>query len=312
MSGETLPNHSVILTVNDEQISTSSNANGVFEVKVKDLKNGENVLTADVLDADDNVIGSSKQVFFEVAALAPQYKYILLDPEEDEYETGVPVTVTVSATPKVTTQITLNGSQYTLTETTPGIYVGEITTPEDADIYPIDVKLTGELGAVTEEKGAENVTVFVPEPVVEPEPEPEPVTVEEPPMLAAGVELDCADFKKELDVTIRGRKEGDTSILSWNKVDKASGYKIYQVNGTSRQLITQVTDTNYQIDITGDIVEFKNFVVTAVFQDDVCDVEGDDSNMTKVQTGTKAALLLLVALLGAGGAVYALQRRKQA
>jgi len=312
VSGSTLPNHSVILTVNEEKISTSSNASGIFEVKVKDLKNGENVVIADVLDADDVVIGSSPQVFFEVAALSPLFKYILLNPDQDEYEPQTTVEVTVSATPKVKTEITFHGTTLTLTEVSSGTYTGEITTPEDADIYPIDVKLTGELGAITEEKWATSLTVVAPEPVEEPEVISEPIPVEEPPMLAAGVELDCNDFKKELDVTVRGRKEGETSILSWNKVDKASGYNVYQVNGSDRQLITKVTDPSYQIDITGDLVEFKNFVVTAVFQDDVCDVEGDESNMTKVQTGTASALLVLVALLGAGGAVYVIQRRKQA
>gem|GEM_PF-1581246 len=209
VSGSTLPNHSVLLTVNDEKISTSSNASGIFEVKVKDLKNGENVVIADVLDSDDVVIGSSPQVFFTVASLAPQFKYILLSPDQDEYDPDTTVEVTVSATPNVKTEITFNGMTTTLSEVSSGTYVGEITTPDEADVYAIDVKLTGELGATTEEKGATSLTVVVPEPepVIEPEPVAEPVVVEETPLLAAGAELDCNDFKKELDVTIRDRKE---------------------------------------------------------------------------------------------------------
>jgi len=312
VSGSTLPNHSVLLTVNEDSIPTSSNTSGIFEVKVTGLKNGENFLVAEVLDADDNVIGSSQQVFFEVAALAPQFQYILLDPEQDEYEPHTTLAVTVSATPNVTTEITLDNQTILLTETTSGMYTWEIVTPENADIYPIDVKLTGELGAITEEKWATSLSVFIPEPEVEEVEEEVPMlaAVDEEPL--AVTELDCAVFQKELDVSIRSKKSGDQSIIYWEKSSKASSYNVYKKNGNDLQLIANVVDPEYVIDITGDVVKTEDFVVKAHFKDDVCDVEGDESNMTRVQTGTKAALLLLVALLWAGWAVYAINRRKQA
>jgi len=63
--------------------------------------------------------------------------------------------------------------------------------------------------------------------------------------------------------------------------------------------------------IQWDIVEYDEFAVKAVFKDDVCNVESSDySGMTKVQTGPKEMLFIIIALsLGAGVFFF---RRKNA
>jgi hypothetical protein len=74
-------------------------------------------------------------------------------------------------------------------------------------------------------------------------------------------------------------------------------------------LIENVTQNQYEIIIQGDVVEYDDFAVKAVFKDDVCNVESVNySSMTKVQTGPKEMLFVLIALsLGAG--VFFIRRK---
>lgn len=304
VSGSTSKNHKVKVILNGEQnFEGISNGEWIFEIEVKDIPSGENVFIAELLDADGKTIASSKEVFFKIESSAPQFKSITLDPSETEYTSNASINVTVEATSGLTTlNLILNDMVTALSEKTSGSYVGTITAPSAKWEYKIDIVMKNELGNETKESW---VTA---------------IKVKEVELLASTgedttpVEVNCDDFKKELEVkNITSVKLKSKSVISWDKVEKASSYNIYKKDrmGSGMTLIENVTQNQYEIVIQWDVVEYDDFAVKAVFKDDVCNVESSDySGMTKVQTGPKEMLFILIALsLGAGAFFF---RRKNA
>lgn len=305
VSWTTSKNHKVKIVLNGEKnFETISNAEWVFELEVKDIPSGENVFIAELLDADGKTIASSKEVFFKIESTAPRFRAITLDPAQTEYIPEAKIGVVVEATSGLTSlNLIINDTLTTLKEQASGTYSGSINAPKADGEYKIDVVMKNELGNETKESGVSIIKVKAVELLAS--------TGEE---TTAPVELNCADFQKELEVkNIKNIKLKSKSVISWDKVEKASSYNVYKKdrNSENMTLIENVTQNQYEIVIQGDVVEYDDFAVKAVFKDDVCNVESVNySSMTKVQTGPKEMLFVLVALsLGAGVFFF---RRKNA
>lgn len=289
ISGSTLKNHQVkVILNNDKEQETISNSEWIYEVEISNIPSGENVLIAEVMDADGKIIGSSKEVFFKIESNAPRFKSIKVNPELSEYNSEAIVGVTVEATSELSTlDLIINDTVTKLKEETSGSYVGNITTPKDAGEYKIDIIMKNELGVETKENGVKAIKIKAVEFLA-------PTETEEP------VEVNCDDFQKELEVkNIQSIKLKSKSIISWDKVDKATNYNVYKKerNGTGMTLIENVVENQYEIIIKWDVVEYDDFAVKAVFKDDVCNVESTNySSMTKVQTGPKEMILLMILL----------------
>lgn len=304
VSGNTSKNHKVKVILNGEKnFEGISNGEWVFEIEVTEIPSGENVFIAELLDADGKTIASSKEVFFKIESSAPQFKSITLDPSETEYTSNASINVTVEATSGLTTlNLILNDMVTALSEKTSGSYVGTITAPSAKWEYKIDIVMKNELWNETKESWVSAIKV------------------KEVELLASTgedtipVEVNCDDFKKELEVkNITSVKLKSKSVISWDKVEKASSYNVYKKDriGTGMTLIENVNQNQYEIIIQGDIVEYDDFAVKAVFKDDVCNVESADySGMTKVQTGPKEMLFIIIALSLGAGAFFL--RRKNA
>lgn len=304
VSGTTSKNHKVKIVLNGEKdVEWISNGEGIFKIDVTDIPSGENVFIAELLDADGKTIASSKEVFFKIEANAPQFKSITLDPSETEYTPNTSINVTVEATSGLTTlNLILNDMVTSLSEKTSGSYVGTIMAPSAKWEYKIDIVMKNELWNEAKESWVSIIQVKEVELLAS--------TGED----SAPVEVNCDDFKKELEVkNITSIKLKSKSVISWDKVEKASSYNVYKKDrmGTGMTLIENVTQNQYEIIIQWDIVEYDEFAVKAVFKDDVCNVESSDySGMTKVQTGPKEMLFIIIALsLGAGVFFF---RRKNA
>ncbi|MGE4444177.1 MAG: hypothetical protein AB7E37_04260 [Candidatus Altimarinota bacterium] len=303
VSGSTSKNHKVKIVLNGEKdFETISNAEGLFELEVNDLPSGENVFIAELLDADGKTIASSKEVFFKVESSAPRFRSITLDPAQTEYTPESKIGVTVEATSGLTSlNLIINDTLTALTEDkSSGKYTGSINAPKADGEYKIDVVMKNELGNETKESGVSIIKVKAVELLAS--------TGED----TAPVEVNCADFQSELEVkNIKTIKLKSKSVISWDKVEKASSYNVYKKdrNSENMTLIENVTQNQYEIIIQGDVVEYDDFAVKAVFKDDVCNVESVNySSMTKVQTGPKEMLFVLIALsLGAG--VFFIRRK---
>jgi hypothetical protein len=103
------------------------------------------------------------------------------------------------------------------------------------------------------------------------------------------------------------------SVLSWDKIDKASSYNVYKKNRTTweLELVQNVTEPRIEINISWNIVEYDDFAVKAVISDVKCNnVESSNvSEMTKVQTWPKEIALVLFALLTWAWVLYFKRRR---
>lgn len=300
VSGTTLKNHKIKILLNtDTSIDAISNAEWIFEAEVKNIPSGENTLSAQLLDANGKVIAKSKDVFFKVEANGPKFKSIALNPNKTDFETDTKVVVTVEATNNLTNvNLIFNDTVTQLTEWKAGTYTWVITTPTQTGTYNIDVTLKNELGLETKMPKATTLTVSAPEMAA--------ASVETP------VQVNCDDFKKELTVNnIKAIKLKSKSIISWDKVEKASSYNVYKKDKTTGNLslIENVNENKYEIVIEWDVVQYDDFAVKAVFKDDVCNIESTDyANMTNVQTWPKE-MIFIIAILSLISGVFFFRRK---
>jgi len=82
LSGNTRKNHQIQIVANDEQeFTTTSNSEGLFEKEIDSLQEGENSFIARILNADEEIIGESAVVNIKVNSTAPEFKSIKVDPK---------------------------------------------------------------------------------------------------------------------------------------------------------------------------------------------------------------------------------------
>lgn len=301
VSGKTLKNHKVQVILNtDKPVEVISNGEWVFETEFNKVPSGENALSAKVLDADGKVAGETTKLLFKVESNAPKFKSIQITPE-GEVVGETQLNVTVDATPGLTNlEIVLNDLVQKLKEGKSGTYTGTITAPKDNGDYKIDVLMKNELGIEAKENGAATITVKNVELAAAP--------VEE----ATATGVNCDDFKKELIINnVKLVKMKTKSVLSWDKVEKATSYNLYKKDkaGSGMTLIQNLTENQVEINIEGDVVTYDDFAVKAVLKNESCEVESTDySTMTNVQTGPREIVLVILSLLTVSGIVY-LRRR---
>lgn len=291
----TTKNHKVKVTLNtNKTYDTISSADWSFEIALKDVVDWQNSLKADLLDADWKVIGSSSQVLFTIESKTPTFKSIKLDPEEN-LQTEQTVNVEVSSEPwLMSVQLIINDQVQNLAEATGWTYTWTITLPKEEWNYKIDVVLKNELGVEFKQNAAKEITIKAPE------------------LQVAQPQVNCDDFKKELVIkNIKLVALKSKSVLSWDKLDKASSYNVYKKDRVTweMKLVQNVTDTKFEIAIVWEKVEYDDFAVKAVFKDDVCNVESADySNMTKVQTWPGEIAIALISLIAWG--LYLVRRKR--
>lgn len=276
-------NSKVKVTLNaGKTFETISNGEGMFDVELKDLVDGQNSIKADVLDATGKIIGSSAEVIINVDSLAPSVKSVKTTPENTvEAESAFQIEIT--STPGLKeVKVILDDFSQTLTEGQNGTYTGTLTAPKVEWNYKIDVILVSELWVETEVKAAKEILV---NPIVK----------------NAAAEVSCEDLAKDLVVkNTKVVKMKSKSVITWDKLDKAAAYNVYKKNRTTGELelVEKVVEPKIEINITGDVVEYDDFVIKAVLDDGKCNVESTNSaEMTKVQTGPKEVLLLILAAI---------------
>ncbi|USN59107.1 MAG: hypothetical protein H6767_03335 [Candidatus Peribacteria bacterium] len=325
VSGTSKKNHQIHITINDaKDIPTTTNSEGVFEKEITDFETGKNTIQAKILNADNEVIGTSNIVTITIDDNTPRLNKISIKPSAI-VEADTTVTAEVYANKGLTeVQIIVNDNINTLSEeeTEPGKYTGIFRAPKTPGKYAIDVILKDELGHETTEKEATSIMVQeatlasadteetdTPEVAVETSEEPK---VEKPDLTITGLKV----------VTLKSK-----SVITWDEIEAATGYRVYKkLENGEMELVEEVTEPRFSLEITGDEITHDYFAVSAYIHTETgatdgsgslnsagaepMDWEGDLSAATKVQTGPEIYILLIIALLISGLLFFT--RRKQA
>lgn len=288
VTGTTLKNHNIQVILNTDKISkTISNGEWYFEVNLTSVPNGENSIQAKILNADEKVIGESSKTLFRIEASAPQFKSIKISPEGEVVWEKI-LDVEVIATNGLTeVNILLNDMVQKLTEGKSWVYTWKITAPKENGEYKIDVTLKNEIWIETKQNGVTLISVknieFTAAPVEE-----------------TSTWVNCSDLQKELVINnIKLVKMKSKSVLSWDKIEKATSYNLYKKerNGSGMTLIENLTETQVDINIEWEQVTYDDFAVKAVLKNESCEIESKDySTMTTVQTWPKEIFLILISL----------------
>lgn len=304
VSGTTQKNHQVRIIVNNEQdLFTTSNAEGIFEKEVENLKQWANTLMAHVLNADSEKIGESERIDVKINSSAPEFKTITINPTGDiEAQSEVTIEV-VSNIGLDSVTVIIDDVITELKETKDGIYSATTAAPGEAGEYPVDVVLKDEFAHETTEKNAATLTITaLPDLTAGDEEEPKPVIeiIEDTP----------TELPEELDLTITDIEVTELktkSVLTWKELDDAESYNVYKKIAENKvELIETVAEPRFEIAITGDEIKYDEFAIKALGKTSSGEVvQGDLSEMTKVKTGPELYVILaLLALLMTGGIFF--------
>lgn len=302
ISGQTKKNHAVSVSIDGEKTEdTTSNGDGIFEVTVKDLSNGEHTIIAQVYNADKDVIGTSKAVTINIDASLPVFKNFDIKPGKTELEPTQEIELIVLATKWLTkVQVVLNDTIENLEEVSDGLYTKVTNAPEEAGMYQIDIMLEDELSHELKIQWVDSIEVKALEAA------PEIVVV------SSGSTDENTDDTPRDPLTIKNLKliELKTkSVLSWDKVELAENYNVYKVmtdeNGEINgklELIDTVTQPMIEVPIVWDEIKYDYFAVRAQAKTGSGEemYEGDLSEATKIKTGPEIIILLLISLLIGG------------
>ncbi len=293
ISGQTRKNHQIHIVVNDQQeLKTTSNSEWVFEKEVENLIEWENTFVASILNADEEIIGSSNPVSVRINSLPPEFKSIKIDPK-GEVEAETPISIEVYSTAGLSeATVIINDILTSLEEWQSGVYLATTNAPVEAGKYGVDIILSDEFGNQTKKSDVE--TLFVTEKVELNSATPEPVEVIE--------EIVEPTLSSWPDLSITGIKLTELktkSILTWNPVANVESYNIYKkVSGNQIELVENVTEPRFEIDITGDAVRYDLFAIKAVARAETGEIiQWDLSAMTRVQTGPELYIILMILAL---------------
>jgi len=156
-------------------------------------------------------------------------------------------------------KVILNDTLTSLSEWKGGVYIWTTNAPDEPGKYGIDVILNDEFGHETKKSDVE--TLFVIEKTVE----LNSATEQEPIIEEISVE---EAIPEELDLTISGIKLTELktkSVLTWDRLSDAESYNIYKKIGEDRvELIENVINPKFEIEITGDEIEYDYFAIKAI------------------------------------------------
>lgn len=292
VSGTSEKNHEIKFTINwKEDISTTTNNEWVFEKEIINLIDGENKIIAKVLNAEWKVIWESKETKVKVEKSDLSLINVKVTPEEVDSEWQFEIEITTTPSLKEVNVI-INDVVSKLEETKEWIYTAKIFAPKEEGSYKIDVIIKDELGNEKKELWAWNIKVN---------------------KIALNSAEPIKEDKKDLKVTWLKLVELKTkSILTWDKVDWAKSYNVYKkMEDGNLEMIVNVTEPKFEIEITWDEVKYDYFAVKALAETGSWEIyEWDLSEATKIKTGPEMIILLLISIFAAW--LYLVSKQKRA
>lgn len=294
ISWTTKKNYRVIITTNNkDQVNTTSDWNWAFEKEVI-LQEGENFIKAQVLDADNKIIGESENINVKISAGKPILQSIKVSPQ-NEVEAESPIAVELISNQWLSSvNAIINDVITSLKETRSGIYKWTITAPKTAGKYDIDIAIKDEFWHETNEKAAISVNVID--------------TLNSASESGSTTALQVAELRDPLRITgIKLTVLKTKSILTWDANTKAETYNVYKksADGTL-EFIQNVTKPYFEVAIGWNKITYDYFAIKGVSKTSSgTTYEGDLSEATKLQTWPEIFLLVLFALVwGMGFIMY--------
>ena len=316
VSWKTSKNHQVKIILNGKQeIITTSDNDWTYEKTLEKLPNGKSTIKSIVLDANNNEIWSSKEVYITSDLTLPTFNKVKVLPG-NQLPSASTMTVEVYAAKWLTdVTVILNDELTTLVEGPDWVYTVELMSPKEVGTFPLDVILKDELGHIVKELEAENITT------TELEAAQEPVLKKKDKCSLWDFSGDVfdwkcwdkpKDFNAPVDLWIKDLKIvtlKTKSVLTWMKLPDASKYEVYKkMEWEKLELIETVTEPRFEIALSWDVVTHEYFAVKAIGQKEFTDSENpekmikkeiswDLSDAIKIQTWPKEIILILVALM---------------
>jgi len=293
VSWTTEKNHQVKIIVNwKNELNTTTNNEWVYEKEITNLVEWENIFLAKVLDANGKVIWESKEVKIKVEKSNLNLINVKVNPEEVDSEWAYEVEIITTPSLREVNVI-VNDISTKLEETKEWVYTWKLYAPKEEWTYKIDVILKDELGHEQKELWAGSVKVNK--------------------VALNAAEVEEKEDKKDLKITWLKLVELKTkSILTWDKLEEAKSYNVYKkYEDWKLELIVNVTEPKFEIEITWDEVKYDYFAVKALAETGSWEIyEWDLSEATKIKTGPEMIILLLISIFAAW--LYLVSKQKRA
>jgi len=297
ISGQTEKNHLVNILVNwKEKETTISDSNWLFEADLINLDEWENVIVAQVLNSNEEIIWTSNSVIITIDSSAPLFLGSTIINYKDVFQWEDIIELKVHASSNLSyVWVELNWLIEELEEVSSWEYTWNITAPRNDWEYYINLTLRNNLWSETKENWINKIIVqnlkSAPEIVEYPENEIENEVKN----------YTCEELQEWLDIkNIKVNKLRTKTIISWDPVENATSYNIYKKDLDSWDMIfvKSVKDPFIEINITGSEIKHEEFWVKAFLKNEDCEIESRDfSEMTKVQTWPEIIALLLLSLI---------------
>lgn len=286
VSGSTSKNHKVKIILNwTEDYNTNSNNDWVFEKELEKLKKWENIIKAQVLDADNNILWETKELKIKVETNWLSIKSVKVLPEEVFVEWPYNIEL-ISETGLKEVNVLINDSVIKLTEEWNWVYKWSSFAPKNPGNYKVDANLLSDIWHKIEELWVANLKVKELNAALIPE---------------KNSTWEVISEKKERDnllITWLKLVELKTkSILTWDAIPNVKSYNVYKKTSTwEKELVIKVTEPKFEINIEWDKVKFEDFYISANWQDEQWEYEWLLSDPTKIKTWPEILIILLISL----------------
>lgn len=161
ISGNTRRNSKVNIKLNTVIVGTTiSDTEGIFTKTISGITQQNNVLSVEVLDASNAVIGTSSNINIEKVDSSTGIFNATITPSTTVEESS-PITITIETEPSMSTvNISLDGAVLPAKEGTAGKYTTTTVAPAKAGVYPIDVSVVNALGSTNTKTAVTQLTVI--------------------------------------------------------------------------------------------------------------------------------------------------------
>lgn len=302
VSGSSAKNHKIKVLLNWQEVATTTTNNDwIYEIEVRNLVDWENSFKTQVLDSSERVIWESNEVRIRVSTNNISIRNVKTTPWEVDSEWSYEIEVVANPSLREVTAI-INDVIINLSETTQWVYVARSFAPKDEWNYSIDLILKDELWHEKREIWAWNLKVN------KVELNSAEITNNDE------VEVETNSASNLPDLTIRWLKLVELktrSILTWDKVEEAESYNVYKKHENwALELIVNVLEPRFEIEITWDEIRYEYFAVKAVAKDEEWEIyEWSLSEATKVKTWPELLILLIISLIAWFMFFYTKQKR---
>ncbi len=316
----TKKNHKVRIKLNDNKIfNTIADSSWFFEYEVNNVPDTTNIIQAFVLDWDENEIWASNEVSFTVATTWPALASFTIDPE-DNIKALQNINVEVRSEPDMDVNITVNDAVYNLEEDMEWKYIWTFPAPDENWDFPIDLEISDDLGNKNSQNAIKTITIKKDwTPPKKDQEKTEKKTEEktsswtteknEEETQAVVQTWACEDIKiTSLKLTTLKTK----SILSWDKVNGAIGYKVFKKEKEKYNLIENIDTNRYTVFIKeSKEITYADFAIKAICKKDWKEIESKEySEITKIQTWPREIILFMLFAMFISGLYFIFSRKK--